>query len=92
MEDWQAAAANMWREHLQALERLRLADYLRHVEDPWRLIRVQFIGGVFRGLGMAVGFTVLGAVLVLILRQLAQRNLPLIGGFLRQLVQMVEEK
>lgn len=92
MEDWRRDVANKWKEHLQALERLRLAEYLRHVEDTRRLMKVQFIGGVFRGLGMAVGFTVLGAVLVLVLRRLVQHNLPVIGNFLEQLLQMVEDK
>ena len=77
---------------LSAMERLRLADYVRYVDDRRRLIRTSFLSGVARGLGMAVGFTILGAMLVLALQDLARRNLPLISDFLAQIVGVVQTK
>lgn len=77
---------------LATMERLRLADYVRYVEDRRRLIRTSFLSGVARGLGMAVGFTILGAMLVLALQDLARRNLPLISDFLAQIVGVVQTK
>lgn len=77
---------------LAAMERLRLADYVRYVDDRRRLIRTSFLSGVARGLGMAVGFTILGAMLVLALQDLARRNLPLISDFLAQIVGVVQNK
>lgn len=90
--DWQCArilVARMDR-WMESLERLRLADYVRYVEDRRRLIRTSFLSGVARGLGMAVGFTILGAMLVLALQDLARRNLPLISDFLAQIVGVVQ--
>lgn len=75
---------------LRDLEQLRLADYLRYVEDRRRLLVTSFISGVARGVGMAVGFTILGAILVLILQDLARHNLPLIGELLDQIMQVVQ--
>lgn len=75
-----------------AMERLRLADYVRYVDDRRRMFWSNFWGGVARGVGMAVGFTILGALLVLILRDLAQRNLPLIGDALAQIVNVVQRQ
>lgn len=77
---------------LATMERLRLADYVRYVEDRRRLIRTSFLSGVARGLGMAVGFTILGAMLVLALQDLARRNLPLISDFLAQIVGVVQTR
>ena len=74
------------------MERLHLAEYIRYVEDRRRLFWSNFWGGVARGVGMAVGFTILGALLVLILRDLAQRNLPLIGDMLAQIVNVVQRQ
>ena len=74
------------------LERLRLSEYLRYVNDRKRLFWTNFWGGVARGVGMAVGFTILGALLVLILRDLAQRNLPLIGDMLAEIVAVVQRQ
>ena len=78
--------------YLERLERLRLPDYIRYVEDKRRFMLMQFLGGVARGLGMAVGFTILGAALVLMLQGLAQRNLPVIGDFLADIVRIVQRR
>ena len=48
--------------------------------------------GVARGVGMAVGFTILGAILVIILQDLARHNLPLIGDMLAQIVSVVQKQ
>ena len=77
---------------VEAMERLRLVDYIRYADDRRRMFWSNFWGGVARGVGMAVGFTILGALLVLILRDLAQRNLPLIGDALAQIVNVVQRQ
>ena len=85
------SAAERWlNELLSSLERLQLAEYIRYVNDTRRLIRAQFLGGVARGVGVAVGFTVLGAVAVMILNRLAQHNLPVIGDFIAQIATIVK--
>ncbi len=77
---------------IAAMERLRLAEYVRYVDDRKRLFWSHFWGGVARGVGMAVGFTILGALLVLILQDLARHNLPLIGDVLAQIVSVVQKR
>lgn len=77
---------------LSAMERLRLEEYVRYVDDRKRLFWTSFWGGAARGVGMAVGFTILGAVLVLILQNLARHNLPVIGDFLAQIVNVVQTR
>lgn len=76
----------------QQLEHLHLAEYIAYAEDRRRLLRNQFLSGLARGVGMAIGFTVLGAVLVVLLRRLAEQNLPLIGDFLAQIVSIVQRR
>lgn len=92
MKDIPAAMANKLEETLAALERLQLAEYIRYVDDRKRLMRSHFLGGLARGMGMAVGFTVLGAALVILLNRLAQHNLPIIGDFLADIVRIVQKR
>ena len=75
---------------LAAMERLRLADYLRYVDDRRKLFWNSFWSGIARGVGMAIGFTFLGAILILILQDLARHNLPLIGEFLDEIMKVVQ--
>ena len=72
-----------------AMERLRLADYVRYVDDRKRMFWSNFWGGIARGVGMAIGFSVLGALLVWILQDLAKRNLPLIGDILAYIMEAI---
>ena len=90
-ERWQTVLKRM-DGYLERLERLRLPEYVRYLEDRRRFLLMQFLGGVARGLGTAVGFTILGAVLVLVLQGLAQRNLPVIGDFLADIVEIVQRR
>ena len=69
MQEWIALLMNKLDQHLQQLERLRLPEYIRYLENRRRFMLMQMLGGVMRGVGMAVGFTILGAVLVLILHE-----------------------
>ena len=92
MKEWTVWMANKLDEHIAQLERLRLPEYIRYLEDPRRFYRMQLLGGIVRGLGTAIGFTILGAVLVWLLQGLAQRNLPVIGDFLAQIVSLVQRR
>lgn len=64
------------------LERMRLDEYLDHVSNRRRLAWNTVLFGMLRGLGFAIGFTVLGAALMVILSRLAVNNIPVIGEFL----------
>ena len=55
---------------LQAAERMRLADYIAFESDRKRRLLDAFWQGVARGLGIMVGFSVLGAALLFILQPL----------------------
>lgn len=78
---------NRW---LESMERLRLAEYVRYVDDRRRLFWSNFWSGIARGVGMAIGFTILGAILILILQDLARHNLPLIGELLDEIMNVVQ--
>lgn len=73
------------------IESLRLAEYVELLHDPRRLWRVNFLAGLARGLGTAVGFTILGAFLLYLLQRLVLLNLPLIGDFIAEIVRLVQD-
>lgn len=71
------------------MELAHLGEYIRYLQRPGLMIRMNLVAGLFRGLGMAVGFTILGAAVVYFLQQLAYRNLPVIGGFIAEIIRIV---
>ena len=72
------------------IEKMKLAEYVQLLNRPWRLLYINFIAGIGRGLGIAVGFTILGTVVLYILKYLVMLNLPWIGGFIAEIVRMVQ--
>lgn len=74
---------------LSYLQKLKLRDYLLLLEKPAYLLWVNFLAGIARGFGMAIGFTVLGAFVILILQQMEVLNLPIIGKFISELLKYI---
>lgn len=74
------------------LEALRIADYIELLEKPWKLITTNFIAGVARGLGFAVGTTIIFALIVEALRRIILIKIPLITDYLVQLLQIINLK
>lgn len=73
------------------LEHSRLNDYVALIEKPGRWIRVNILGGIARGVGIAIGFSLLGALAFLILQQLVTLNLPGISDFIARILDLVEQ-
>lgn len=71
-----------------ALEKSKISEYTEIINNPKRLLMVNFVGGLARGLGMAIGFTILAAILVYFIKQLV--DLPLIGKYIAQLIDIIE--
>jgi len=74
------------------LEALRIAEYMELLERPAKLILINFIAGLARGLGIAIGATVVFAVLLNFLHSLILLNLPFIGDLIAEIVHIVELK
>lgn len=72
------------------LERMRLEEYLDHVSNRRRLVMEHILYGMARGFGFMLGFSILGAALVVILSRLAIQNVPLIGDFLAEVIAQAE--
>jgi hypothetical protein len=73
------------------MEKFKLVDYVYYLENPRKMLLSNFIGGLARGFGMAVGFTVLGAIAIYVLQKIVLWNLPVIGKFITDIVNIVQE-
>lgn len=70
------------------LERANFAEYVQLMQKPKRILWLNFLGGMARGLGVAVGFTLITAALVYLLQQMTV--LPYIGDFIADIVRIVK--
>ena len=72
------------------LEALRLDDYLCFCQNWKRRLLHDFCSGIARGVGFSIGFTLLGAMILYLIKNAALENLPGIGRFLAEVVRIVE--
>lgn len=77
---------------IASMERVNFEEYLRYVDNRRLQFAVNFMAGLARGLGAAVGFSVLGAVVIVILQRLVTINIPGIGSFLADVVRTVLDR
>lgn len=66
MADWQRLTSEL----VEALERSGVRDLALYIGNTRRMIWWSFVSGVFRGLGSAIGFSVLGALALLIISRI----------------------
>ncbi len=57
----------------------------------WVRLRRSFSHGLLRGLGTAIGFSVLGALAIMLLTHLASQNIPVIGNFIAEIIKIVNQ-
>lgn len=74
---------------ITAIESVGMDDFVRYMKSPWRLIWANFLAGIFRGLGIIVGMTVVFAILIGVLNQMV--DWPLIGEYFGMVKNMLEE-
>lgn len=72
------------------LEKMKLAEYIELLNRPFRLLYINFISGLARGVGIAVGFTIFGALVLYILQRLVVLNLPVVSDFIAEIVRLVQ--
>lgn len=83
----------LWRlkRQVDRLESMNMEQYMLYITDTRRYLWCNFTAGIARGLGGAVGFTILGAIVAAVLSRLTLENVPLIGGFLAEIVDAVQQ-
>lgn len=76
----------------QRMESMRIAEYLDLMQKPYRILYLNFLAGIAKGLGIAVGATIVFAILIEILSRLIVLNLPVIGDWIVEILRIIEAK
>ena len=73
------------------VENSKINEYVLLMNDTKKLLWKNFISGVSKGIGSAVGFTILGAIILIILRKVVLLNIPVIGRYLKDILDIVKD-
>lgn len=73
------------------MEKFKFVDYVYYLENPKKMLFANFLSGLARGFGAAIGFTILGAVVLYILQAIVMWKLPIIGKIITDIVNLVQD-
>lgn len=90
MEDSKSTLEEKVQQLALAIEKMKIAEYTEYLNNTRRMLVTNFIAGLARGFGMAIGFTILAAVVIYVLQKLVILNLPLIGDAIAHIVKLVD--
>ena len=71
------------------IERSRIREYMMLTDSKRRLFLINFVAGLGKGFGQAIGFTVLAALVLYLLSTWV--DLPVIGAFIAKLINIVDQ-
>lgn len=54
------------------------------------IIKRNLLAGIFRGVGIGIGVTIITAILVMILQKIVTLNIPVIGEYIADIVDIVQ--
>jgi uncharacterized protein YybS (DUF2232 family) len=73
------------------LEDASVAEYVEFMRNPRRVIWSNFLAGVARGFGIAIGASVLAAIFLYALSVIISLNIPIIGDIISKIVKIVKD-
>ena len=72
------------------LENSGVAEYVKLSQKTYKILWLNFLSGVARGLGFTIGTTIVLAVIYKILSRLISMNIPYLTELLQHFVQIVK--
>lgn len=72
------------------LERMRIGDYVNNFNRPMRVIWLNLLSGIAKGVGLTIGATLVIAIIFKLLSALIAMNIPYLTDVLQDVVQIVK--
>lgn len=75
---------------LRFLEKNRIEEMIDILDTKTEIAKRNFLAGIFRGIGFGIGVTIITAIIIYFLQRLVRLNIPGIGRFISDIVEIVE--
>lgn len=72
------------------LENKNLEEIFYILGNKKEIAKRNFVAGIFRGIGIGIGVTIVTAIIVYFLQKLVKLNLPIIGKYINDLVDIIQ--
>ena len=75
----------------QILEKGNCIEWAYLLGSKKEIIKRNLLAGIARGVGIGIGVTIITAVLVMLLQKIVTLNIPVIGEYIADIVEIVEK-
>ena len=75
---------------IEILEKTNFEEWTYIFGSKKEIIKRNLIAGIFRGVGIGIGVTIITAIIIFFLQRLVRLNLPGIGKYIYDIVEIVE--
>ena len=72
------------------LEKSNIIELSYVVGSKKEILKRNLIAGIARGVGIGIGVTIVTAIIIFMLRRLITLNIPIIGDYIADIVEIVE--
>ena len=77
-------------EVLVKIEKSNFMEWSYILNSKKEIFKRNILAGIGRGIGFGVGFTIITGLIVVILQQIVTLNIPIIGSYIADIVEIVE--
>lgn len=74
----------------KSLQRNNFLDLVELLGNRKKLFIRNFSSGIFKGIGIGIGVTLITAILLILLQKIVALNIPVIGEFIADIVDIVQ--
>ena len=75
----------------RTLQEWNISDLTYILGSKKEIIKRNLLAGIFRGVGIGIGVTVITAILIIVLKNIVTLNIPIIGEYISDIVEIVEK-
>lgn len=75
---------------IEILEKSKIEEWMYILGNKKEIIKRNLLAGIFRGVGIGIGVTIITAVLIIFLQKIVALNIPIIGEYIADIIKIVE--
>lgn len=76
---------------ISILEKKNIQEISLVLGSKKEIVKRNFLAGIFRGIGIGIGVTIITAILIMVLNKIVTLNIPVIGEYVSEIVEIVEK-
>ncbi len=74
----------------EKLEKSNMIEMSYIMGNKKEIIKRNLLAGIFRGIGIGIGLTIISAIIIFFLQRLIRLNIPIIGDYITDIVAIIQ--